>query len=191
MFFGLACILSLAQTPAIPETQASDPSDREAAIARIEKIGGRISFDNQKPGKPVTRIAVRGDDFDDDVMKSLRLFPELKSLRLHEAAITDAGMSHLKHCKQLQHLDIGHSDITDKGIEAIAHLTELEDLDIGHTKVSGAGLAKLTELTKLKTIRLSGTMVSDADLAHLKNWPKLERLSLGLRGNITDDASIP
>ena len=161
----------------------------QAAIDRIVNTGGRVDFDEHKPGTPPRRIYVSsGGGFDDSLLECVAsTFPELDSLHVNDAKITDAGMVHLSQMRNLRNLSLDGAQITDEGLTAISGLTGLEDLSLSDTEVTDDGLRHVMELKSLSNFSLTRTGITDAGLMQLKDLPNIERLSLGLGGSITDD----
>src|SRR5262245_33440384 len=93
--FALAVALALLASPlAAGETE-------DQAVKAIEKLGGKITFDEKAPGKPVVAV------------------------NLYKAKVTDADLKHLAVLKQLQRLDLNGTQVTDAGLKDLAALTQL------------------------------------------------------------------
>ena len=60
-------------------------TDQAQAIAAIEKLGGKVEVDDKSPDRPVVKVDFR------------------------DAAITDAGLTHLQALTQLQRLHLMHT----------------------------------------------------------------------------------
>ena len=99
--------------------QGHHENRQDKAIAAIEKLGGTVTVDEKKPGKPV------------------------KSVALHAFQVTDAGLEHLKWLTQLQSLDLWGTKVSDAGLVRLKGLTELQWLDLWETQVTDAGVKDL------------------------------------------------
>ena len=89
MLVGLLVVAS----NAVGEDKVVKRIDAEKkAIAAIKKLGGKVTFDEKKPGKPVI------------------------SVNLRRTEVTDAGLVHLKGLKNLQTLFLNSTKITDAGL---------------------------------------------------------------------------
>ena len=150
----------------------------EQAIAAIEKAGGRITRDENSPGKPVVSVIFPDQTVDDAVFTSLEVLTSLRELVLNSFKFTDAGISQLKGLKKLQKLDLSDTRITDAGLADLKGLTKLQKLDLSETEITNAGLAHLKGLTKLQKLDLSGTGITNAGLANLEVLPELRELNL-------------
>ena len=150
----------------------------EQAIAAIEKAGGRITRDENSPGKPVVSVIFPDQTVDDAVFTSLEVLTSLRELVLNSFKFTDAGISQLKGLKKLQKLDLSDTRITDAGLADLKGLTELQKLTLVRTQITDAGLADLKELTKLQNLDLSANRITDAGLAHLQGLTELQNLYL-------------
>lgn len=115
-----------------------------AAIAAIEKLGGRIEVDEARADKPVIKVY------------------------LHSTAVKDTDLSHIEQLQHLQSLFLGKTQITDAGLEHVRGATSLKTLSLNGTAITDAGLQQLTALTKLKTLNLQETKASPKGIAELK-----------------------
>jgi hypothetical protein len=92
MLVGLLAVAS----NAVGEDKVVKRSDaEEKAIAAIEKFGGRVTFDANKPGKPVI------------------------SVDLSNTKVTDAGLVHLQGLTKLQELYLSKTNVTDAGVKKL------------------------------------------------------------------------
>src|SRR5207302_490346 len=107
-----------AAKPAV-KAPAAGPAAQAAAIAQIEKLGGRVQ-----------EIAQNDDHLE-------------VSYHLSGASVTDAALAPLDHLKKVVHLDLGQTSVTDAGLLHIRGLTELSELHLEGTKVTDRGLAAL------------------------------------------------
>jgi antitoxin (DNA-binding transcriptional repressor) of toxin-antitoxin stability system len=193
-----------------PAMASSDERDR--AIAAIEKLGGRVEFQNDQPDKPVRLIYLLGDRITDKELALIKPLSDLQRLDLHDSIttdeglrllgqmrrlealylwntlITDAGLSHLRGLKHLHLLNLSGTKITDKGLEQVGQMTTLDMLRVDDTKVTDAGLGQLKQLERLCMLGLERTAVGDAGLPHIAVFGKLDYLSLD--GTRVTDAGI-
>src|SRR5437764_318290 len=80
-----------------------------AAVKALEKIGAKITRDEQQAGKPVIGIdlARKTDAVTDQTLMELAVFKQLRSLDLTGCyKIKDAGVKALAACPQLQTLSL-------------------------------------------------------------------------------------
>jgi hypothetical protein len=139
---GLALASCLSPLPA----RAGNPDEAEnQAIAALKKVGGHISRDENQAGKPVVYIFLSGDRVQDDVLRHLRAFPQVRKVHLNATKVTDAGLVHLRGLMQLRTLWFLREPITDAGLEHLKGLTHLDELWLDGTKVTDAGLACLRD----------------------------------------------
>ena len=119
-------------------------SAESAAIAAIEKLGGKVEVDQQLPDKPVIKVY------------------------LHSTPVTDADLVHIAQLKQVQNIFLAKTQITDAGLEHLRDAHGLKTLGLNATAVTDGGLIHLTGLTRLKTLNLQDTKVTAAGAAALK-----------------------
>ena len=78
----------------------------------------------------------------DAEVKTLAGFPKLSILRLEENAVTDAAAKDIAGAKSLTYLNLTNTKITDAGFSAVAALPKLEKLYIWGTAVTPAAIDK-------------------------------------------------
>ena len=169
---------------------------QRAAVASIEKIGGRVDYDDEAVKRSALMRVILGDDQCAHVSSislrppesrqgfpALQKFPELTDLYVNHASNSD--LVHLKPLANLQWLDLRETEVTSEGLVHLARLTKLEGLQLYGTEVDDAGVAQLANLQKLTLLDLRKTRVTDACLAGLSRLESLERLYL-YRTKVTD-----
>jgi len=149
-------------------------------ISEVERLGGKVEFDETLADRPITKIDLHSTQitdadlaFLDTAKKALR---SLRYLDLRLTHVGDAGVFHLRHLTSLETLNLFRTNLSDQGLANIKHLTRLQTLLIGGTKVTDAGLIHLKGFTELKKLSLFQTQVTDAGVRHLKVLSKLEQL---------------
>jgi Leucine-rich repeat (LRR) protein len=180
---------------------------QDKTVAAIQKRGGRVSVDENRPDKAVVKVFLGGPNyttsvFSDDDLQLLHGLPRLHTIVFGRSRVTDEGLKHLqglrhlqvvwfplngtdaglKHLKglaNLRELYVGNNtSITDAGLEHLKRLTQLRILNLNHTKVGDAGLNYLQGLIRLEQLYLTGTRVTDAGLVHLRGLTQLKTLDL-------------
>lgn len=155
-----------AEPPMTPSAPPARPlSVREESVATIEKLGGEVTVDT---ARGVVTVTLRGDQFTDAELSTLRGIPDVTNLDIYSSKTTDAGLASLEGLEQLQALNIGGAGFTDSGLSRLKVLPKLTDLTLPY-QVTDAGLAHVGELTGLTTLWLSSPHISDAGLSHLQN----------------------
>jgi hypothetical protein len=153
---------------------ARPTAEQAEAIDAIERLGGRLKFADDRPGRPVIEIALGGTAVSDADLARLACFPELETLALFDSGIGDAGVSNLKPLANLRTLYLGRTKVTDAGLGALAGMTRLKTLGLSDTRVTDAGLLRLTHLDRLASLNLRRTATTEAGLRKLKeSLPRL------------------
>ncbi|MEQ8789809.1 MAG: hypothetical protein RIC55_26180 [Pirellulaceae bacterium] len=172
---------ALAELAASSDRRTADRA-REAIIqrqarhvAQLERLGARAYWQSGT----VVKIYCSNSKIEDDDLALLRHFPDLVTLSLNGANITDAGMKHVTCLRKLERLDLFHTQVGDAGLEHLATMKSLKWLPMGQTKVTDAGLAHLRSLTQLEYLGLRGDDITDKGLAHLGPLTNLTGLYLG------------
>ena len=151
MLLGLLVVTS----NAVGENKVVERSDAEKkAIAAIKKLGGKVTLDEKKPGKPVISVDLNYTKVADAGLVHLQGLTKLQTLRLIASNVPDAGLVDLKDLTELQVLWLYKTKITDTGLVHLKGLTELQSLELYNTKVTEAGVKKLqSELPKCRIMR--------------------------------------
>ena len=140
----------------------------ERAVNAILKLGGKVTRDEELPGRPIVAVHLVRTKVTNSDLKDLKEFKGLRNLSLNETRITDAGLKHLKELKGLQTLDLSWTQITNAGLKIMKDLKGLQELTLGGTRITDAGLKDLKELKGLQRLDLHGTKVTDAGMTDLK-----------------------
>ncbi len=158
---------------------ASETSIGQAkTIAEIEKLGGKVTVDENSPDRSVKSVDLAGSRVTDAGLEHLiKGLTHLQSLSLMDTQVTDAGLVHLKGLTKLRSLFLW-TNVTDAGLVHLKGLTHLEHLGLHETRVTDAGLVHLKGLTHLEHLFLHESKVTDAGLVHLKGLTQLQGLDL-------------
>ena len=147
---------------------ARPTAEQAETIAAIERLGGRVKFADDQPGRPVIEVALGGTAVSDADLARLACFPELETLSLFDSSIGDAGIAHLKPLVNLRTLYLGRTKVTDAGLDALTGMTQLKTLGLSDTRVTDAGLLRLTHLQQLASLNLRRTPTTEAGVFKLK-----------------------
>ncbi len=158
------------------ETADRPNKEQGLAIAEIQRLGGKVTFDEEAQGKPIYAVDFSETNIGDDALKSVAGLTELKVLILARTQVTDSGLKRIEGLTQLRHLILYDTPVTDAGLEHTEPLVHLETLDLSNTQVTDAGLQRLGELRELGNLSLSETRITDEGLKHLKELKRLRRL---------------
>ncbi len=164
----------------IHEPSSAHPltAEQAAMTAEIRKLGGKVTFDDDAPGKPIFAVNFSEVPIGDEALKSIAGLTELKVLLLGFTQVTDAGLKHIEGLTELRSLLIDHTRVTDAGLEHIKPLVQLNTLMLDSTKVTDAGLKQLSGLVELKRLGLNNTQITDDGLKQLSGLRDLNSLSI-------------
>jgi len=171
---------------------------REAAIAAIENLGGKVKFDTSQPfreswlrpllsDKPASEVVgvslqrksrMRATLPVDAGLVHFDGLTRLQWLDLDQAKFSDAELVQLARLTELNRLSLRETAVSDDGLVHLKGLEQLEHLWLGYTRVTDAGLVHLAGLRTLKTLDLGYTQVTDAGLVHLHSLTELKELRL-------------
>jgi len=71
-------------------------ADEAAAVKLIEDLGGKVTVDAKRPGKPVVAVTFYRSKVTDAGLKELKELKSLRSLDLTETKVTAAGIKELQ-----------------------------------------------------------------------------------------------
>lgn len=115
--------------------RAEDDPKEKAAAEMILKLGGKIRYDNDQ----VVEIDLEGRRIQDDDLKILQSFRQLRKLDLEETPITDDGLKHLSDLTSLESLDLEETRVTDDGMVHLRTLKNLKVINLDDTRVTRRG----------------------------------------------------
>jgi hypothetical protein len=165
---------------------------QRAAVAAIEKARGHVTYHWQwidedhttrgEAGQVSGLAKLIGVDYfgyvnavdvgqaTDATMAQAGRLSRIEELRARGAAISDAGLEHLKNLTNLARLNLSGTPITSAGMVylAVEEMTELKHLDLSNTRVTDRGLMRLKELTGLRVLDARIPGVTDAATNTLK-----------------------
>jgi Leucine Rich repeat len=130
-----------------------DPKE-VAAIAEIQKLGGKVELDEERPGHPAIKVDLR------------------------KTKVTDKNLEHVKQLRHLQVLYVNNTDIGDEGVAHLVGLTDLHTLSIHGTKMTDKSLAGLTKMPRLRVLIVCGNPITDEGLYQLRTMANLKELYL-------------
>ncbi|HEY4233123.1 MAG TPA: PDZ domain-containing protein [Lacipirellulaceae bacterium] len=158
---------------------ANRPNREEAtAIDEIQKLGGKVTIDEDAPGKPVSGVDFSDTHISDDALRSVEELTELRALILTQTQVTDAGLKHIEGLTQLLSLLLDDTRVTDAGLEHFKKLTHLYFLDLNNTQVTDAGLKQVGEFVTLQRLSLDNTRITDEGVKQLKGLNALWALHI-------------
>lgn len=144
----------------------------------------------------VTAIYLSGNTSDvalSAVDDQLEMLPQIRSIVVKDANITDQGLAGIARDQQIKELSLGEHHITDKGLTHIGKMTNLESLVLSDpglgarnpTRITAEGLAQLQGLSKLNRLLVLGLHVGDDGLEQISHLSAVEYLAL-VEVQITD-----
>jgi len=132
---------------------------REAAIAAIKELGGRVKANQSRPIPSSWLRPLLGDGSRVETVDFI----------IHKGNLTDAGMGHFARLTELRGLNLDQTQVTNVGLVHISELTELRWLDLDHVQVTDAGMVHIGGLKKLTRLSLRETELTDTGLVYLTN----------------------
>ena len=104
-------------------TDATPAAERvethEQAIAAIEKLGGKVNFDEKSLNRPVVSVDLNRTKVTDEELLHLKALTKLEYLNLDGTKVTDSGLVHLKGLTNLQTLNLDFTKVTDEGVKKL------------------------------------------------------------------------
>lgn len=155
------------------------PTSKEDSIARVERLGGKVRIDGEKPAQPVWSVDFQAIAIAPQDLRLLASFPDLESLNLADTPLDDEGLKYVAASRRLKELDLSGTKITDAGLSRLVELKELTMLRLNRTAITDAGLLNLAPLKKLSPPAVFETPVSEAGLQRLDAAKRTSELAKG------------
>jgi hypothetical protein len=102
----------------VPRKTLEPNEDQAKAVAKIQKLGGKVTVDEKSPDKPVIGVDLRHTKITDADLAHLKALTKLHNLALSRTWITDAGLEHLKGLTNVS-LFLLNTKVTPKGAKKI------------------------------------------------------------------------
>src|SRR5262249_836319 len=145
----------------------------------VIKLDGHWEIDPKAPAEYDLSVTLSGQHVQNHHVRRLESLLGFGKFFLHDTAVTDEGLSWLRHQRQLRVITLDRCSIRGWGLRHLRPLVYLEHLDLDGSRVKGRGLVHLKSMKRLKHLALSDTPMTDDGLVHLKVLVKLELLDLG------------
>jgi cytochrome b561 len=176
-----------ANGPALPVAAPADKAVLaklldEGFIVRQAALNSNLIVADYISPKPITAEALA------DLTK---LGPQLLSLNLRHAGITDAMLAPIARFPNLQSLRLEGNDVTDAGLRELGAAKGLTYLNLTGTKVTDAGLQPVAALPKLQRLYIWNTAATPAAVDRLKAAKTDLVVSAGLTAkDVTPDTKV-
>jgi hypothetical protein len=177
MSLCISVLATLCLQTAGPATAAqAGPSQQEAVLSEIKRLGAEVKFDRQDP-RVVKSVWLRGPHVSDATLAHLRALTGLRFLNLSSTKVNGEGFQHLKDLPQLELLVIDAWAST-QVIKHLKGLPRLRWLMISGARMADTAFDDLERLASLEVLTLNDTGATDARLACLDKMPALRELDL-------------
>jgi hypothetical protein len=167
----LPAVLVLLAAAAYWGRAAESANDQKSAIAKLEKLGGKLILD-------VRAVDLQGTNVNDADLACLEDLKRLQTLNLAGTKVGDAGLAHIAGLTELETLSLNGTLITNEGMVILQKLTKLRAVDLASTKVTEDGLENLQTLPNLQSLDLTSAPVTDEVMETLEAMTNLKVLKL-------------
>jgi hypothetical protein len=124
----------------------------------------------------VRTLLLQGCAVTDRGLATLRRLPNLVSLFVSNAAVSDEGMSHIGQLRQLKELTLADTNVTDDGLIALQKSANLQNLQLQGAGFSNRALKFIASVRSLKNLTFVGTSIDGRQIAELSRLPNLASL---------------
>jgi hypothetical protein len=192
---------------------ARDDGAEKAAVAAVEKAGGKAAIDDKLPA--AARVSAKFDRATDATFAALKKatavgaidaldatactakgfaalkdLPNLRKLALGTSNLSVASTTAIAECGQLRTLYVARSGLTDAELVPLKKLALLEALDLGENpQITDKGMATVKELERLRALELGRTGITDKGLMELLPLDGLRKLNV-FDTKVTDAAAM-
>jgi hypothetical protein len=173
-----------------PDEKAPDSElMRRPGVAGIWKLGGRVTVDETKSGKPIVGVYLPSATIADSGLSVLQSWTTVRLIDLSGTKISDAGLEHLSSLKNLETLYLSFTGIKGPGLKSLAGLPHLRELDLSKTPLTDSALEHLRDMQALEVLSLIDVPITDNGLGHIAGLTRLRHLDL--TGTQVTDAGLP
>lgn len=122
-----------------------------ANFVNVRNYQPSLLNDLESINNQLVNLRLSNQPVNDEAIKKITNFKNLKKLNLENTAITDASLEHLKTLPNLEQLNLYGTNITDRGLEALTKYPNLKVIYLWQTKASKSGIEQLKKaLPKLQ-----------------------------------------
>jgi hypothetical protein len=166
---GMLLVL-IAASCAKNNVNVAAPVNEAGIVKGIEKLGGKVTRDENHPDKLVIGVNFSRTLVTDKGLKEPKDLKGLQTLDLSNCFyVRDAALKELKELRTLQTLNLNSTPVTDVGLKELKELRNLQILDLRATNITDAGLNELKELNSLLWLYLTErSQVTEAGLRNLQ-----------------------
>jgi len=133
----------------------------------------------------LTTLDLADADISDAAMSKIAQFQNLRHLSLFYCDLSNRGLRHLASMKNLEVLNLDSRDIGNDGLKYLRGLP-LTSLDLFSSRVTDLGCEYLSKIKTLTSLELCGGGIADLGCAHLATISNLTSLNLSQNGSITN-----
>lgn len=110
---------------------------------------------------------------DTALLKDLRHYPEVNSLRLSQVALQPVDFQQIYALENLTRLNLSFTNLTDANLAGIEKLEILDSLELQYTPLTDASIPRLAKLTHLSKVDLTGTDITPEGAERLRTEYRL------------------
>lgn len=114
-----------------------------ANFVNVRNYQPSLLNDLESINNQLVNLRLSNQPVNDEAIKKITNFKNLKKLNLENTAITDASLGHLKTLPNLEQLNLYGTNITDRGLEALTKYPNLKVIYLWQTKASKSGIEQL------------------------------------------------
>ncbi len=121
-------------------------------------------------GVAVTGVIGNGPDctVDTSMLRSLRHYPELTTLRLRQAGLKSADFQQIFAMRSLIRLNLSLNELTDADLAGLENLEDLESLELQYTPLTDDSVPRLAMLSNLSKLDITGTDITPEGAERLR-----------------------
>jgi uncharacterized membrane protein YciS (DUF1049 family) len=151
------------------------PNDEDEALQGVETLK-RIS--------DLRELVLHGPRITDATLSRLGELPQLESLTINAASISNDGLRHMLLQKNLRAIGLHGVSIDDVGLGHLEDLKHLNSLDVRRVSITDTALIRLANLKRMKSLVVEDTLVTDEGLSQIQSdLPHCRIAILSLNGS--------
>lgn len=157
-------------------------SHHEDVVSRVRENGGQVTAFREEPSQDYPQFSLV-IDFSDNPNVGDAVFNDLldgspSKLFLRRTAITDAGLSELRHNSGIEVLDLYGTAVSDIGLTHISTLSSLKVLGLGNTEITDKGMSDIAKLSSLEKLSIPNNDLTDTGVSEVVGLRMLRQINL-------------
>jgi hypothetical protein len=187
----MSCWCALALAAVLLTTVSGRADDRDDAIKALRAKGWSVVTQKTVVTDIASPNAKEKWATAEDVA-SLKVFPEVRELRLYGEGVTDDSLAVLEKMNELRGLTLSCPKVTDAAVDHFKQMTELTTLSLHSSGITAEGVKRLPTMDKVVNLSLGGEYFTAPMVAQVPvKFPNAAKLDFNHPNKLKDPDLAP